>query len=212
MAFVDDMTAQDHTVESTCRVLREQGCPVAARTYRSWKQPGRTVAARTLTDAVLADLLIGLKDTPEGLYGRRKMTHYLRREGHQVAFCTVDRLMRDLGMNGVRRGKGIRTTVRAKAGQAPEHNRVPVGADHSRTTSMLPAAAPAAAEIALRVRKPRCSARIALECRISIDLAGAITSRHSCGRFFGLLVPRHNASRVHLIRGSCPMRRRQPSL
>ena len=116
MAFIDDMTAQGHTVESTCRVLREQGCPVAARTYRSWKQPGRTVAARTLTDAALADVLIGLKDTPEGLYGRRKMTHYLRREGHQVAFCTVDRLMRDLGMNGVRRGKGIRTTVPAKDG------------------------------------------------------------------------------------------------
>jgi transposase-like protein len=31
MAFVDDMTAQGHPVESTCRVLREQGCPVAAR-------------------------------------------------------------------------------------------------------------------------------------------------------------------------------------
>jgi putative transposase len=116
VAFIDDMTAQGHTVESTCRVLREQGCPVAARTYRSWKQPGRTVAARTLTDAALAEVLIGLKDTPEGLYGRRKMTHYLRREGHRVAFCTVDRLMRDLGMNGVRRGKGIRTTVRAMDG------------------------------------------------------------------------------------------------
>jgi putative transposase len=116
VAFIDDMTAQGHTVESTCRVLREQGCPVAARTYRSWKQTGRTVAARTLTDAALAEVLIGLKDTPEGLYGRRKMTHYLRREGHRVAFCTVDRLMRDLGMNGVRRGKGIRTTVRARDG------------------------------------------------------------------------------------------------
>jgi putative transposase len=116
VAFIDDMTAQGHTVESTCRVLREQGCQVAARTYRSWKQPGRTVAARTLTDAALAEVLIGLKDTPEGLYGRRKMTHYLRREGHRVAFCTLDRLMRDLGMNGVSRGKGIRTAVRAMDG------------------------------------------------------------------------------------------------
>jgi putative transposase len=116
VAFIDDMTAQGHTVESTCRVLREQGCQVAARTYRSWKQPGRTVAARTLTDAALAEVLIGLKDTPERLYGRRKMTHYLRREGHRVAFCTLDRLMRDLGMNGVSRGKGIRTAVRAMDG------------------------------------------------------------------------------------------------
>ena len=39
------------------------------------------------------------------------MTHHLRRTGHQVAFCTVDRLMRDLGRTGIRRGKGIRTTI-----------------------------------------------------------------------------------------------------
>ena len=39
------------------------------------------------------------------------MTHHLRRSGHEVAYCTVDRLMKDPGMNGVRRGKGIRTTV-----------------------------------------------------------------------------------------------------
>ena len=44
------------------------------------------------------------------------MTHYLRRQGLQVAFCTVDRLMRELGMNGVRRGKGVRTTIPAKDG------------------------------------------------------------------------------------------------
>ena len=37
------------------------------------------------------------------------MTHYLRRRGHQVAFCTVDRLMTSLGMNGIRRGKPVRT-------------------------------------------------------------------------------------------------------
>jgi putative transposase len=116
MAFIDDMAAQGHTVESTCRVLTEHGCTVAARTYRSWKQPHRPIAARTLSDAHLAAALIAVQGTPEGLYGRRKMTHHLRRNGHQVAFCTVDRLMRDLGMAGVRRGKGVRTTRRAKDG------------------------------------------------------------------------------------------------
>jgi transposase InsO family protein len=45
------------------------------------------------------------------------MTHWLRRQGHEVAFCTVDRLMRDLGMNGVRRGKKVRTTIPAKDGR-----------------------------------------------------------------------------------------------
>jgi len=116
MAFINDMKASGHAVESTCRVLTEHGCSVAARTYRSWKQTTRPVATRTVSDAVIIDALISVQGTPEGLYGRRKMTRWLRRQGHQVAFCTTDRLMRDLGMNGVRRGKGVRTTVPAKDG------------------------------------------------------------------------------------------------
>ncbi len=113
MAFIEDMRAEGHAVESTCRVLREQGCPVAARTYRAWRA-GRPPAARTMSDAVVTDAILATEGTPEGLYGRRKMTHHLRRIGHQVAFCTVDRLMADLGRNGIRRGKGIRTTMPAK--------------------------------------------------------------------------------------------------
>jgi transposase InsO family protein len=116
MAFIDDMRAAGHAVESTCRVLSSQGCRVAARTYRSWKQANRHIAPRTVSDAVIIDALVGTRGTPEGLYGRRKMTHWLRRQGHEVAFCTVDRLMRDLGVNGVRRGRGIRTTIPAKDG------------------------------------------------------------------------------------------------
>jgi HTH-like domain len=53
----------------------------------------------------LIDKLLAVRSSPEGLYGRRKMTHYLCRQGLPVAFCTVDRPMRDLRMNGVRRGK-----------------------------------------------------------------------------------------------------------
>lgn len=37
----------------------------------------------------------------------------MQREGHQVARCTVEHLMRELGLAGVRRGRKIRTTVRA---------------------------------------------------------------------------------------------------
>jgi transposase InsO family protein len=119
MAFIDDMRAKGHAVESTCRVLTEHGCPVAARTYRAWHHAG-PVAARTRSDARVMDALIELGGTPESLYGRRKMTHYLRRQGHDVAFCTVDRLMRDLGMNGIRRGKQLRTTIAAKDGHRAE--------------------------------------------------------------------------------------------
>jgi hypothetical protein len=100
MAFIDAMRSRGHAVESTCRILREQGCRVAARTYRAWRQINQPVAARTIGDARVIDALLATRGTAEGLYGRRKMTHYLRRQGHEVAFCTVDRLMRKLGMTG----------------------------------------------------------------------------------------------------------------
>jgi len=116
MGFIDAMRAEGHAVESTCRVLREQGMQVAARTYRAWRA-GRGVAARTVSDAVVVDALRATHGTPESLYGRRKMTHHLRRSGLDVAFCTTDRLMRQEGMSGVRRGKGVRTTVPAKDGK-----------------------------------------------------------------------------------------------
>ena len=116
MSFIEDMRAEGHAVESTCRVLTEHGCSVAARTYRTWRQANRPVAARTVSDAVVIDALLATRGTPEGLYGRRKMTAHLRRQGLVVAQCTIDRLMRDLGMNGVRRGKKVRTTIPARDG------------------------------------------------------------------------------------------------
>lgn len=101
-------------------MLTHAGCQVAARTYRAWKHAAATgapPAARTVSDAVLVDALLATADTPESLYGRRKMTAHLRRKGHRVAACTVDRLMRQLGMNGVVRAKDHRTTVPGKDGQ-----------------------------------------------------------------------------------------------
>jgi putative transposase len=96
-------------VESICRVLTEHGVQVAPRTYRNWK--AARPSARTLTDARVTDALRATIGTPEGMYGRRKMTAYLRRGGHQVAACTVDRLMRDEGLSGIVRGRKHRTTV-----------------------------------------------------------------------------------------------------
>ena len=108
-SFIDQMRARKFRVESICRVLTEQGVAVAGRTYRNWKKA--PPSARTITDAGLTDALLATVDTPEGLYGRRKMTAYLRRQGHQVAACTVDRLMGDEGLSGVVRGRVHRTTI-----------------------------------------------------------------------------------------------------
>lgn len=59
--------------------------------------------------------------TPESMYGRRKMLAHLRRQGHDVSARRVDRLMRDLGMVGRVRGKGVRTTIPDRnAARAPD--------------------------------------------------------------------------------------------
>lgn len=83
------MRARKFRVESICRVLTEQGVQVTGRTYRNWKTAAPS--ARTITDAGLTNALLATVGTPEGIYGRRKMTAHLRRQGHQVAACTVDR-------------------------------------------------------------------------------------------------------------------------
>ena len=127
MGFIDTLRAQGHAVESVCRVLREQGCQVAARTYRSWARPGRPVAARTISDAVVIDAVRELawtidahrrrRLTPEGLYGRRKMTALVCRSLPGASPGSVDRAMKTLGLQGIRRSKGIRTTIPAKNGR-----------------------------------------------------------------------------------------------
>ena len=57
------------------------------------------------------------------VYGVRKVWHQLQREGIAVARCTVERLMRHLGLQGVRRGKRVRTTI-ADGSQACPLDRV----------------------------------------------------------------------------------------
>lgn len=128
MGFIDQMRAEGFAVESICRVLREQGVKVAARTYRAWRS--RPVAPRTVTDAIVTDAVreaawanVTTPDgrkvrrlTPEGLYGRRKMTALIRRRLPDASWGAVDRAMRGLGLSGIRRDKTVRTTIPAKDG------------------------------------------------------------------------------------------------
>ncbi len=96
--FIDQMRAQKYRVEWICRVLTAQRMQVAPLTYRNWKTA--PPSARVVADAhyCAPTTLQKAVDSAEGLYGRRKMTAHLRRSGHQVAACTVDRLMRDEGL------------------------------------------------------------------------------------------------------------------
>ena len=125
MGFIDAQRGEGHAVESVCRVLREQGCQVAARTYRAWRRA--RPAARTVSDAAVVDRVRDLawttdahgrrKLAPEGLYGRRKMTAMVRRTGlPEASPGSVDRAMKTLGLSGIRRGRAIRTTIPGKGG------------------------------------------------------------------------------------------------
>jgi transposase InsO family protein len=53
------------------------------------------------------------------VYGVRKVWRQMVREGFGVARCTVERLMQDMGLQGVIRGKPVRTTMQEKAALCP---------------------------------------------------------------------------------------------
>lgn len=127
MGFIDQLRSEGFAVESIIRVLRSQGVKIAARTYRSWRSP--VIAKRTITDAMPLDAVRDIaweveehvdgttrrKMTPEGLYGRKKMTAYIRRTVlPDASRGAVDRAMRALGLQGITRAKAIRTTIPAK--------------------------------------------------------------------------------------------------
>lgn len=124
MGFIDSLREKGFAVESICRVLSEHGCQIAARTYRAWRTAAPS--ARTVSDAHVVDAVRGAawtttvdgyrRLTPEGLYGRVKMTAHLRRAGLEVTPGAVDRAMRLLGLEGITRSKKIRTTVPAADG------------------------------------------------------------------------------------------------
>lgn len=98
-------------VAPICRVLTEHGVPIAPSGYYAFKQ--RPPSQRSLRDAELLveiDRIFWDRKLGRGISGARKIWRLLRREGIEVARCTVERLMRQAGLQGVRRGKRFATT------------------------------------------------------------------------------------------------------
>jgi putative transposase len=102
-------------VEPICCVLAGHGAPIAPSTYYAAKS--RPPSARAVRDEYLrAEISRVWKENRE-VYGADKVWLELNRQSITVARCTTERLMRDLGLQGVRRGKKIRTTT-AGSGRA----------------------------------------------------------------------------------------------
>jgi putative transposase len=100
-------------VEPICRVLQ-----VAPSSY--YARIGRSPSARQQRDATLKVDIRRVWEEARCIYGADKVWAQLKREGTPVARCTVERLMRTLGLRGVVRGKrSVRTTVADEVDSRP---------------------------------------------------------------------------------------------
>jgi len=125
-AFID-MNKERFGVEPICAVLTEHGVKIAPSTYYAAKT--RPPSARAVRDTGLGEEIWRVfhdRELGRGLAGARKVWHLLKRDASiterfgPVARCTVERLMRDMGLQGMRRGpKKVRTTVPDSAAARP---------------------------------------------------------------------------------------------
>jgi putative transposase len=114
--FISDHKAR-FGVEPICRVLTEHGVPIAPSTY--YDAIARGPSARAMRDEHLKAAITRVHGENYGVYGARKVWLQLNREGIPVARCTTERLMRELGLCGARRGRRIRTTMADAAAARP---------------------------------------------------------------------------------------------
>jgi len=116
IAFIDAHCAV-HGVEPICRVL-----PIAPSTYRAHaarRADPSKAPVRSRSDAELSLAIRRVWDVNFQVYGVRKVWRQLRRDGIDVARCTVARLMKHMGLKGATRGKTIRTTISDRAAPCP---------------------------------------------------------------------------------------------
>ena len=104
-----DEHRDDHGVEPICTVL--QIAPSAYRRHAARQRDPALLSPRAQRDVALMPMVEQVWNANLQVYGADKVWKQMNREGVEVARCTVERLMRRLGLRGVRRGKVVRTTV-----------------------------------------------------------------------------------------------------
>ena len=116
IAFIDDHRAS-YGVEPICRLLPI--APSTSHAHRARRDAPSRRPARVKRDAKLRVEIARIHAENFGVYGVRKVWRQLKREGFEAARCTVERLMRIMGLQGAVRGKRIRTTVPDPAQPCP---------------------------------------------------------------------------------------------
>jgi putative transposase len=104
-----DAYRDEHGVEPICRVL--EIAPSSYHAHARRRSQPETAPPRVQRDVELMQEIRRVFDENFQVYGVRKVWRQLRREGLDVARCTVARLMKKMALQGVIRGKRVRTTV-----------------------------------------------------------------------------------------------------
>jgi putative transposase len=107
MGFIEESRGS-FGVEPICKAL--QFAPSTYYDRRAVARDPDRASARARSDAALNIKINAVWDANRKLYGARKIWHVLRRQGEDASRCTVERLMRSLGIRGVVRGKRVITT------------------------------------------------------------------------------------------------------
>ena len=107
--FIDDHRGQ-YGVEPICSVL-----PIAPSTYYAHRAKARSPELRSARakrdEALKVEIRRVWDEAFDGVYGAEKVWRQLVREGRTVARCTVERLMREMGLRGAIRGKAFKVTT-----------------------------------------------------------------------------------------------------
>lgn len=91
-------------------MLSEHGVKIAPSTY--YEARNRGPSRRAVRDGEIVELIRAAREQRfVARFGARKMWLHLRRQGHDVARCTIERLMTQNGWQGALRGKRVRTTI-----------------------------------------------------------------------------------------------------
>jgi putative transposase len=116
IAFIDDHRAA-HGVEPICEVLPI--APSTSRAHAARRRDPTKGSARARRDAPLREKIRRVFDENFQVYGARKVWRQMNREGESVARCTVERLMRAMGLRGAVRGRPVKTTVSDRKAPCP---------------------------------------------------------------------------------------------
>ena len=112
-----DQHRNTHGVEPICEAL--QIAPSGYWRHAARQRKPALRCARAKRDEILVPHVERVWQVNMRVYGADKVWHQMNREGTVVARCTVERLMKRLGLQGVRRGKVVRTTIADKATACP---------------------------------------------------------------------------------------------